>query len=88
MWFLLKSDILSNNIPKFLIFVEEEQALAKQYLTTISKTLNKECKYYDTADNVIYDIQTDIKSDCIYVILNDKNLLNQLVSMLRIKRSK
>jgi DNA polymerase III delta subunit len=73
---LLKSDILSNNIPKFLIFIEEEQALAKQYLTAISKTLNKECKYYDTADNVIYDIQTNIKSDCIYVILNDKNLLN------------
>ena len=72
---LLKSDILSNNIPKFLIFIEEEQALAKQYLTTIAKTLNKDCKYYDTADNVIYDVQTNIKSDCIYVILNDKNIL-------------
>lgn len=72
---LLKSDILSNNIPKFLIFVEEEQALAKQYLTTIAKTLNKDCKYYDTVDNVIYDIQTNIKSDCIYVVLNDKSIL-------------
>lgn len=74
---LLKSDILSNNIPKLLIFIEEESALSKQYITKISDTLNKAYKYYATADEVIYDITTNMKEDFVYVIYNDKKILSK-----------
>lgn len=74
---LLKSDILSNNIPKFLIFIEEEPALSRQYIHSISNTLNKAYKYYDTADAVIYDVSTDLRNDYVYIIYNDdKSLKN------------
>lgn len=69
---LLKSDILSNNIPNFLIFSMDEPYLCKQYIKSISDTLNKPYKYYDTADGVIYDITTNLRDDYIYIILNDK----------------
>ena len=72
---LLKSDILTNNIPNFLIFVEEEPALSKQYLTQISNTISKAVKYYDSADGVIYDITTNMREDFLYVIYNDQNIL-------------
>ena len=72
---LLKSDILTNNIPDFLIFIEEEPALSKQYITHISNTLNKAYKYYDSADAVIYDITTNLKEDYVYIIYNDANIL-------------
>lgn len=69
---LLKSDILSNNIPNFMIFVMNEQCLCKQYITYMSDTLNKPYKYYDSADGVIYDITTNMRDDYFYIILNDK----------------
>lgn len=73
---LLKSSILSNNIPKFLIFVEEEPALSKQYITSISNTLNKAYRYYDTADEVIYEVTTNMKEDFVYIIYNDKKIID------------
>lgn len=69
---LLKSDILSNNIPNFMIFSMQEQRLCKQYIVSMSDTLNKHYKYYDTADEVIYDITTNMRDDYLYIILNDK----------------
>ena len=72
---LLKSSILSNNIPKLLIFVEDEPALSKQYITSISNTLNKAYRYYDTADEVIYETTTNMREDFVYIIYNDSKIL-------------
>ena len=72
---LLKSDILTNNVPKFLIFIEEEPALSKQYITYISNTLNKAYRYYSTADEVIYEATTNMREDFVYVIYNDQKVI-------------
>lgn len=71
---LLKTDILSNNIPNFLIFEVYEYALAKQYIDYISSTLNKPTKLYYSSKEVIYDIETNLKEDNLYIIYNDKNV--------------
>lgn len=73
---LLKSNIMSNNIPNFLIFVEHEHALCKQYIQAISDTTNLAYSYFDTADHVIYQIETNLSDNRIYVIYNDVNVLN------------
>lgn len=72
---LLKSDILCNNIPNFLIFNIEEYFLAKQYIEYISNTINKQAKYYFNYKEALYDIETNIKEDFLYIIYNDENLL-------------
>lgn len=72
---LLKTDIKSNMIPKVLIFTGEEQALAKQYIESISSTLNKYAKYYDSADAVLVETSTNLREDFLYIILNDNNIL-------------
>ena len=69
---LLKTDILSNNIPNFLIFEVYEYALAKQYIEYISSTISKPVKFYYSAKEVIYDIETNLKEDYLYIIYNDK----------------
>ena len=71
---LLKTDILSNNIPNFLIFEVYEYALAKQYIDYISSTINKPIKLYYSSKEVIYDIETNLKEDNLYIIYNDKNV--------------
>ena len=71
---LLKTDILSNNIPNFLIFEVYEYALAKQYIDYISSTINKPTKLYYSSKEVIYDIETNLKEDNLYIIYNDKNV--------------
>lgn len=70
----LKAAVLTNNIPNFLIFIEDEQALAKQYITNISNTVSRPLKYYDSVDNVLYDIHNNMKEDVIYVVMNDENV--------------
>lgn len=75
---LLKTDILSNNIPKFMIFIDNEYALCKQYIKYISNTTNKAYKYYNTADEVLYDITTNLKEDYVYIIYNDLSILKNL----------
>lgn len=72
---LLKSDILSNNIPKFLIFKDNEHFLVKQYLHSMSETLGKACKFYDDSDAVIYDISVNLKDDCLYVVQGDDKII-------------
>ena len=73
---LLKSSILSNNIPNFLIFITEEQALSKQYIESMTNTLNKAFKYYRSAKEAIYDIETNLREDYLYIISNDESLLH------------
>ena len=75
---LLKNSIKSNMIPNFLIFVGEEQALARQYIESISSTLNKYYRYYDSADEVLYETSTNLREDFIYVVFNDDKVLKNL----------
>lgn len=72
---LLKSDIISNQIPNLLIFVAREPTLAKQYIVKMSETLNKAFHYYDKADSALYDITTNLKDDYLFVVYNDENVL-------------
>lgn len=71
----LKTSIKTNSIPTLIIFNVENQALAKQYITSMSSTLNKHFKYYDTADQVLYETSTNLREDFIYIILNDEKIL-------------
>lgn len=86
---LLKTDILSNNIPNFLIFEVYEYALARQYIDYISNTINKPKKFYYSAKEVIYEIETNLKEDNLYIIYNDKlviaddNLIKKLIDSKR-----
>ena len=67
----LKTSILSNTIPKFLVFFVEEPTLYRQYLHSISSTLGKDYELYSTIKEAIYDIETGIKEDHIYVVFVD-----------------
>ena len=71
----LKTSIKTNSIPTLIIFNVENQALAKQYITSMSSTLNKHFKYYDTADQVLHETSTNLREDFIYIILNDEKIL-------------
>ena len=74
---LLKASILSNSIPKFLVFIDTNPALCKHYITNISKTLGLDFKYYDSIDSVIYQVSSNIKdSDYVYIVYNDQLVLN------------
>lgn len=75
---VLKSNLNAGNVPNFLIFVEEEPALSKQYIKFVSDTANKAYKYYDSAEQVIYDIATNLKDDYVYIIYNDEKILKNL----------
>lgn len=72
---VFKACVLSNNIPKFLVFIQKEYMLVKQYLQHISKSLNKDLDFYNSIDGAIYAIQTNIIQDKIYIIYNDVNIL-------------
>ena len=67
----LKASILSNTIPNFLIFFIEEPALYRQYIHSISSTIGKDYEIYSTVKEAIYDIETGIKEDYIYVVFDD-----------------
>ena len=75
---VLKSSINTGNVPNFLIFVEEEPTLSKQYIRYVSDTVGKAYKYYDTMDSAIYDIQTNLKDDYVYVIYGDDKITKNL----------
>lgn len=79
---LLKSCIFSNTIPNFLVFFVEEPALYRQYLNSISNTLNKDYEIYDTAREAIYDIESNIKDDHIYLIFDDVKISGEELSKL------
>ena len=72
---LLKTDILINSIPKFLIFVANEPTLCKQYIDSISNTTGLDYTYYQDADVAIMDITNNIKKDVIYIIFNDQKIV-------------
>lgn len=71
----LKASIATNSIPKFMVFDAVNSLLCKQYLTSISDTLGKHYKYYDTADEVLYETTTNLREDYLYIILNDDKVL-------------
>ena len=71
---ILKTAIAQNSIPKFMIFSGEEQTLCRQYIQKISQVTNKYYKYFDTADEVMVEIDTNLREDFLYIILNDKNI--------------
>lgn len=81
----LKANIKSLNIPKFLIFVEEEPALSRQYSDAIATALNKSVSFHDSIDSVLYDIGTGIRGDYLYIVRDENGLkknCNQYVKSL------
>lgn len=86
----LKKFIAMNNIPKFMIFDAMNSLLCKQYLTSISDTLGKHYKYYDTADEVLYETTTNLREDYLYIVLNDDKVLknpNYVTELLKTGRN-
>lgn len=73
----LKQCILSNNIPNFIIFNVHEPTLAKQYITSISATTGLQYRYFSDAETVLYNVSTNIYDRCVYVLYNDKSLLDK-----------
>lgn len=71
----LKRNLAMNRVPKFLIFYADNSLLCKQYLQAISNTENKPYKFYNTADEVLYETATNIREDFVYVILNDEKIV-------------
>lgn len=80
---LLKIDILSNNIPRFLIFVQREQELQHQYIDQISETLGLPKKFYSDANQMIYDITTGLADDQLYLLYDIKNTSDKLLDTLK-----
>lgn len=81
---LLKSSILSNTIPKFLIFFVDEPALYRQYIHSISSTISRDYEIYSTAREAIYDIESNIKDDHIYVVFDDLKIVDEEIEKLKI----
>ena len=71
---VLKQLIINNQIPKFMVFIENEPINARAYIDLISKKINKPVVIYDSIDNVIYDITTGLIDDRLYYILNDEQI--------------
>ena len=76
----LKASILSNTIPNFLVFFIEEPALYRQYIHSISSTIGKDYEIYSTVKEAIYDIETGIKEDHIYVVFDDVEVREEELS--------
>lgn len=72
---ILKASIANNTVPNFMIFSGEEQALCKQYIKKISSTINKYYMYYNSADEVLVEIDTNMREDFLYIILNDEKII-------------
>lgn len=73
----LKSSILKNEVPSLVIFKTEEPILAKEFIKKMSTTLNKYYKYYNKLDEVLYEIDTNLKDDYLYIVLNDYSILSK-----------
>lgn len=82
---VLKSCVVSNSIPNFLIFLEKEYFIAHQYLVGIGNTLGKDIKYYTNIDdlyleqdknkfiNVVFNSSNDIDDACIDSLIGASN---------------
>ena len=68
---LLKASVLSNTIPNFLIFIQKDATLCRQYIDKIASTTNLPYRYYTELSNAIYEIETNIREDFLYCIYND-----------------
>ena len=72
----LKGSIHSGSIPQFLIFIVDDSAFARQYVDAMAKALNKPVSYYETADEVIYDCSSNLVDDKLFIIVDDKKVLD------------
>ena len=70
----LKTDILSNKTPHFLIFVAKEKMLCRQYIEKIRDTIGKPLAYYYSADDAIVDLSSPVRDEFLYVIKDDNIL--------------
>jgi len=75
----LKNNILKNEVPSLMVFYAEEPILAKQFIKQISTTLNKYYRYFDKAEEVLYELSTNLKDDYLFIILNDESVLKNPV---------
>ena len=82
---LLKTAIVQNNIPSFMIFNVDESTLCKQYIKTISSILNLMPQYYEKASDVVYNISTNLKDDYLYIVFNDIDAFNYIDEFLKYK---
>lgn len=71
----LKTLVLQNRIPKFLIFVENDPTLCRQYIDKIASTTNLPYKFYTDVKSAVYDITTNIKDDYLYCVYHDEDAL-------------
>ena len=60
-----------------MIFIENEPVNAKAYIDLISKKLGIPVEIYDSADNAIYDMTSDLFDSRIYYIINDGSVLKK-----------
>lgn len=67
---LLKSDIVSNNIPKFMIFNNKENTLCKQYVDTIIRVTNKVKKYFTSVEEFYKYIDICDNTEQYYFIID------------------
>ena len=79
---VLKSSIFSNTVPKFMIFYVEEPALYKQYKTSIGNTVGLDYEVYLTVKEAIYDIESNIKDNHIYLVLDDVGVDSESIEKL------
>lgn len=71
----LKEQLLKYNVPKFLILDVQNYALCRNYLRKIQKITNKKISYYIDANQVLYEINTNINDKCLYIIWFDDKVL-------------
>lgn len=73
---IIVKDIL--NLPRFMIFIEEEHLNAKSYINMIGKKLGLEIELYDSADDAIFEITSPLATNKIYYILNDTGMMKKI----------
>ena len=82
----LKNLILSNKVPELIIFDVIEPTLARQYIDKISDTTNKHPKFYDSAEEVIVEISTNLREDFLFIIYNDEKIFKNEDYLQQLKR--
>lgn len=65
---VLKTDILSFNVPNFLIFVDGEHALVKQYIDQIALTVGKRPKYFYDIDFAVKELEDSTDNNVLYIV--------------------
>ena len=69
----LKELIYKNNIPKFMIFIDNNPYNISVYKNQIIKRINLPISYYDDIQEAVCDASSLLSEDCIYFIRVDSN---------------